>query len=444
MSKFLNSFIFSGLMILSSIVSSKLAAEGKTRDNYFPVFSLVTTPVFVSQDAAFSLRLEAGAKSNRVNGTIGFFADDNNRFKISAEILSQKLHFKFSHRDREYNEGARHWLHQFAIGGKYQYLFDCPSCVRGFELGLIYSNAPSKKLSPKPIEFGAPQGENPGLGEPQVDEATLFRRIAGATNWEISAGFPMCAFCSAELTPFISYQQTHYKREYQSSKRISGVGFGLNYNQRLFCGIDLNLKYKFTQAYNDLRVGLFWNKIYQCGALGLGIFVDQVYGKRELPSSTTTGIELSFGFGVCGCSKVSLVNAHDTDCCDPCYHSDLLDWVNEPAVYMPQVLAIRDRLWCFPPTTNSLPSAFTYNTPGIQVIDLNDFYNNSEETGEIHYEVSIPDELIPYVEVNEHDGLISIFVPEGTVVSGEVLILAVNKCGTDPRGFTISWDTRNP
>src|SRR5580704_4417917 len=79
----------------------------KTRDNFFPVVRTYTTPIFLTDDLAFSLMTDAGPRSYRVNGTLGFMLDQNNFFKISAEELWERLRFDFSC-------GKTHrWLHQF-------------------------------------------------------------------------------------------------------------------------------------------------------------------------------------------------------------------------------------------------------------------------------------------------------------------------------------------
>jgi hypothetical protein len=385
MQKFLSSLTYAGLLLLSCIVSNNTYAD-KTKDNYFTVGSLSITPVFITNDAAFSLLVEAGSKSDRVNGTIGFIGDQCNRFKLSAEYLSQDLHYKFI------TGKVRRWMHQFAFGGKYQYIYDCPtSCIRGLELGFAYSNAPNKSLSPKHFDLTAHEGGDGGqLGDP-VEAGTLFRKIAGAWSWDVEAGFLLCPWKCASLIPSIVYQQVTYSRHYESKKRVSGVGFNLAFNQRLFRNIDFDLKYQFRQAYNDLRVSLNWQKVYRCGALGLGIFVDHVYGKRELCSSTTTGFEISFAFGVCGCemSKVTLLPDCGEDCnCNPCNcgYEDLLAWVTDPAVYMPEVLAIVDQQECFTPSDHFPMDGINLNTPPFfQDVDLDDYFNPYDNS-EIHYE----------------------------------------------------------
>ncbi len=323
MYKLLCSLTYAGLILSSCIFSNKIQAHEKTKDNYFFVAALNTTPIFLSNDTAFSLLLEAGSKSNRVSGTLGFI-EDGHRFKASAEYFSQKLHYKFQ------TGKVHHWMHQLALGGKYQYHFECPCYLTGVELGFTYSNAPDKSLSEARFE--------------ESSSLTWFRKIAGANNLLVQAGFLINPWRCATLIPSITYQQVTYSRHFESTKRLSGVGAILAFNQKLFKNIDFDLRFQYQQAYNDLRGALNWSKIYRCGALGLGVFVDHVYGKSNLPSSTTTGIEISFAFGVCGQTKVSLLPSSETEDCDPCnIGADLWSWASDPAVYMPEVLAITDQ-----------------------------------------------------------------------------------------------------
>jgi hypothetical protein len=444
MRKFLSSLAYAGLILSSCIISAKTYADGKTKDNDFFVGSLITTPIFLSDNTAFSLLVEGGSKSTRVNGTLGFI-EDCNRFKVSAEYLSQKLHYKFE------RGKIRHWMHQFALGGKYQHLFECPSIFTGLELGIMYSNAPDKSLSPVLFDIteGADNVDNAQLGGTLQDlrplqqigtpeeQGTQYRKIAGANSWLVQAGFLMNPWCCATLIPSITYQQVHYSRHFEPSKRLSGVGFIIDFNQRLYCNIDFDLRYQYQRAYNDLRVALNWNKIYRCGALGLGVFVDHVDGKCGLPSSTTTGIELSFAFGVSGCNfeKVSLLPSCETESCFSCSAEDLLAWISDPAVYMPEVLAIVDQRSCIPPSDN-LPDDIPVDS-GFSQIALNDYFTD-ENTEEIHYDVTFVDNTNgPESAVfNEETGVILLNLPVD-FDDFTVDITANNSCGSDITSFSV-------
>jgi len=312
----------------------------KTRDNFFPVGRLVLDPVFLCENAGFSLLMEGGPRSYRFNGTLGFICECRNRFKISAEHLTQRLHYDFE-------TGKTHrWMHQFAIGGIYQYLVECPCLIEGVQLGLNYSNAPSKNLRDREFDTG---------------EFNL-RRIAGSWSWMFEAGAIVTPWQCARVISSITYNQVHYRRKHQGGKRVSGLGYSLEFTQRFLRDFFLEFDYEYTQAYNNIGGALRWGTRFDCGDLGIGVFANHVFGKRRLPCSTTVGGELTFAFGIAGCNIVP-IGPCDYDQCD--YNSccsydacDLVAWISEPAVYMPQVLAISDEEICTPPTLSGVPDSF--------------------------------------------------------------------------------------
>lgn len=314
-------FAFLMAILCFNLTATKAIAGDKT-NNCFPVARLVATPVFICDNAAFSLLVEGGPRSYRFNGTLGFI-NDCNRFKLSAEHLSQRLGYRF-------DSGKTHrWMHQLALGGQYQYLFECPCFLEGLQLGINYSNAPSKSLSAIQVE----------------ENEYNFRRIAGSWHWTLEAGFITNPWDCAKFIATLTYDQVRYRREHQNGKRISGVGFTLDFCQRFYRNFIFDINYQFKQAYTNLGASLRWVREFACGDLDIGIFAYHVWGKRRLPSSTTAGVELGFAFGICGCNVCGIGCG-----CDPCNYDpytydacDLVAFVSRPAVYMPQVLAIVDQ-----------------------------------------------------------------------------------------------------
>src|ERR1700728_4124531 len=155
----------------------------------------------------------------------------------------------------------------------------------------------------------------------------------------------MTPWCNSTLFVGASYDAVRYKRFEQGSKRESGVGAIVDFTQTLFCNYTANVRYEYKQIYNFIEGSINWNKSFAYGDLGIGVFGNHVWGKRELPSSSTAGIELSFTFGICECHLIPVGNFGGCDpCCpEPCL---LRDWVAVPAVCMPQVLAIADNTSC--------------------------------------------------------------------------------------------------
>lgn len=313
-------FLLSLLLFVASLnlCTAKGFAREKTKDNYFPIARLVTTPVFITEDASLSFLSEGGPRSYRINGTIGFIPDCQNRFKFSGEYLSEKLHFGFE-------DGRSHrWVHQYALGGKYLYTFDCPCFFEGLELGLDYSHAINKSLS---------------------DDFFDQRNIAGSWSWTTQAGLWVQPWDCANFLLAITYDQVAYNRKVVGRKRVSGVGMTLDYNQRILNNFLVDVYFQFKQAYNHLGGSLRWLKRFHCGDADLGVFAYHVFGKRRLPSSTTAGIELGFAFGICDCTLAPIGSCGYSDCgFNTCSYevSDLVLWGSVPAVYKPQVLSISD------------------------------------------------------------------------------------------------------
>lgn len=409
-----SAFLFTFLVALfCSMLSIRNVSASSCNDNCYPVARVVLTPVFLCDDAAFSFLAEGGPRSYRFNGTIGKFFCEQHRVKVGGEYLAQRIKYDF-HTGKEHK-----WMHQWAVGGKYQYLFADDCCcdwLNSFELSGYYAKANSKDLS---VESEESESE--------------FRRISGGRTWNIEAGttFDTCWNCGYILVA-IDYDSIEYKRRYQSDKKVSGVGATLALHQPLWCDFIFDFKYQYKRAYDYIEALLNWRNNLECGDLNVGIFANHVFGKERLPSSTTVGIELGFSFGI--------DNLFDSCCYDPCASNccvmdcnDLADWVSRPAVYMPQVLAITDQDDCSGPSlVGSIPSQ-TFNVGENVFIDLNEFFN-TQEGSHIHYQVS---GLPSGITVDSH-GIISGLVTQEIVETYTISVTASNGCGEVSTTFTLN------
>lgn len=317
-----------------------------TNDNFFPLAQVVLTPVFISEDAGFSLLMEGGSKSYRFNGTFGFRLCEQHLFKVGGEYLSQKFHYKFGHEDHgddshdlhyEHNK-KQHWTPQWAVGGKYRYLFcdDCCNWLKFFEFDGYYAHAENKNLR-----------DHHDNDQSSYDRDS-FRQILGGKSWGLEAGTAIdTCWNNGILYVGIDYDQVRFKKhrnkhdynEHRENKDISGVGATVALEQPLWCDISFGLKYQYKRAY-DYIIGLLnWSNQMECGDLDLGVFVNHVWGKEHINSSTTLGFTVGFTFGIDDWSLFGDCCAPcDTDCCiADC--SDLSAWIAAPAVYMPQVIS---------------------------------------------------------------------------------------------------------
>ncbi len=317
-------FLFACLIavISANFCPAKASANG-TDDNFFPVAQVVLTPVFLCEDAGFSLLMEGGPRSYRFNGTLGVISCEQHRFKVGGEYLSQRFHHKFSHNDC-YHEKTHNWVHQWAIGGKYQYIFCDDYCnwLKYFEFGGYYAKAKNKEL--EPIEYSC---------------YTICRSILGARSWGLEAGTAIdTCWNNGSLYFAINYDQVKFQKHHFCHKDINGVGATIALDQPLWCDVSFGLEYQYKRAYDFLEALLNWTNRMECGDLSLGIFYNYVWGKEHINSSNTLGLSLGFTFGVDNWSLFGDCCAPcDTDCCvADC--SDLANWIAAPAVYMPQVI----------------------------------------------------------------------------------------------------------
>ncbi len=298
---------------------------GKSYDNFFAYARVRPIATLDCDNGGLALLGEMGARNYRFNGTYGFFSDNCHRFKLGAEWLTQKIHYKFS------SGRALRWTHQVGVGGKYQYWFECPSCFNGIQLALGYSHAMARRL---PEVICLAQGSD------------LERRVSDSIFWNAEAGVIMAPLECGNLILSISYDNIRYHREHQDTKRLSGVGFSLDYTQKIWCQLVLDIKAQIKRPYNYLEAMLNWTERFECGDLTIGVFGNHVWGKYKLPSSSAAGGEVRFTFGINPCSWFNCCNNGCNDCCEQvcCYDScELANWIADPAIYRPQALAIGDQ-----------------------------------------------------------------------------------------------------
>jgi hypothetical protein len=303
-------FLFACLIavISANFYPAKASANG-SKDNFFPVAQVVLTPVFLCEDAGFSLLMEGGPRSYRFNGTVGFISCEQHRFKVGGEYLAQK----FRHENHEHH--SHDWEHQWAVGGKYQYLFldDCCNWLKYFQLGGYYAKSKNNEHE--------------------------HHHIVGAKSWGIEAGSAIdTCWNNGSLYFAINYDQIKFNKHHHSHKDINGVGATIALDQPLWCDVTLGIEYQYKRAYDFIEALLNWTNRMECGDLTLGIFYDHVWGKERINSSDTLGLSLGFTFGMDNWSLFG-------DCCAPCNTdccvadcSDLAEWISRPAIYMPQVI----------------------------------------------------------------------------------------------------------
>jgi len=325
-------FLFACLIavISANFYPAKAQADGdRSRDNFFPIAQVVLTPVFLSEDAGFSALLEGGSRSYRFNGTLGVISCEQHRFKAGGEYLSQKFRNEFGHHHDFYHHKTHEWEHQWAVGGKYQYVIcdECFNWLKYFQFAGYYSRATDRDHK-------------------HHEDSDFHRKVFGAKTWGLEAGTAIdTCWNNGSLYVAINYDQVKFEKNHHNNnhhnhrKEINGVGATIALDQPLWCDVSFGIEYQYKRAYDFIEALLNWTNRMECGDLTLGIFYNYVWGKEHINSSNTLGFSLGFTFGMDNWSLFGDCCAPcDTDCCvADC--GDLAHWISNPAVYMPEVIA---------------------------------------------------------------------------------------------------------
>lgn len=387
---------FFGLFVAAfAILTAQCEDEIHKRNAWLmPIGRVVLTPS-ISDSTAVSFLGEAGLRNARANLTAGTQFEFG-RIKASAEYLTQRLTYDFA-------TGKTHnWVNQGAIGLHYQQLIDC-NIIKAADLKGFYSYAGSRTLSPK-----------------RCEDVLFERRIAGSNAYSISAGAVVTPFCEDLLQFDVGYDHVKYRRRYHNDKIVRGIGGSVSYTLRLQECIDLNLKAEFRRPYNYYGIKFAWHRDRNWT---VGLWAGYTAGKYHLPRSTSAGIEFSYLFDGCGCNV-------RPECCPPLWSPcDIQAWVQTPAVYLPEVLAIAEqRAVCVGgPTSIPIPDQTISSISG--TYNVSPFFSSPLPL--TFSAVGLPE----FVSIDPTTGVISANNADDQVVT--VTVTASDSCGSTSQTFVL-------
>lgn len=314
-----------------------MGCAGLVGDEYTttgPNVRVILAPKQLTSQTGIAIMGEAGEKMTRVNATVGYQVGCNQRLKLSIDQLCQKLTYDL------FNGKKGAWVQQIAGGGSYKcFLNDC--IFDSIDFGGWYSNAPNRSLSPVSVVDGS--------------TARVFKRkISGSEAWHGSAGTTLFPWAGSSLCLAAVYDHVEYHRRALQGKVVSGFGVAIDFNQRLFNRLDFNLKGDILKPYQHVGGTLNWMIPSSYGDVYVGIYGDYTHGRKGLPSDTSFGVQFDLAFG----NSCFLAPFYKKYCMRDKSRprQDLLDWISDPAVLMPIVLAVADE--CSPPRAFSLPDVF--------------------------------------------------------------------------------------
>jgi hypothetical protein len=285
-----------------------------------------TSPL--SDLTAFSVLGEAGFRDFRVGATLAWRLDSNQRFKVSADYLWQEIKYGFI------TGISDQWKNQGELGIDYEYLFSGYNYNPTLDFSAYISHAPSKTL-------GAQTGLFKHAGA--VVHFVDLRRIAGANGAGIAPGLTVQPWQGGTVGVQVNYDNVRYSKSYSNNDDAKGLGGTLSVNQFVAKNIEIGARAAVRQPFNNYEAKVAWTNVPYHGSWTLGVFGEYMAGKNTLPNTWNAGISADYYLernpapmpraNLKGDLKGELAQSPS---------DDFLAWTSEPAVYTPQVLAVKD------------------------------------------------------------------------------------------------------
>lgn len=276
---------------------------------------------------SFSVGGELGRRDERVSGTLGYAFLENQRVKVSAEYLRQNINYAF------FDGNTRQWVKQGALGAGYQYDFSNMRYHPQFDLDGYYSHAPSNTLSAHTGWLNASQ------------YYTDYRRIAGSRARGVSPGVSFEPWHGGHAGVALNYDDVNYDQLYSSkNENAQGLGGTVKLSQAITDHIEVSGAAGVRRPFNNYQASVGYTSESSFGRWLISLNGEYTDGKNTMPNTYNVGL----GFSLIGDSmkaapadyKGDLKGEHSMRMMP--VNQDLQTWTADPAVYMPQVLAIPD------------------------------------------------------------------------------------------------------
>lgn len=319
------------MLVLSTLVclGSAYADSEDSRTFLGPTLRLgYTAPI--NTDMAYSIAGEASPKNLRVGGTMGWLLSPYQRVKISAEYLWQDITYSF------FSGDTNQWVNQGAIGAAYQYDFGCEFSPQ-FDLKAYASHANNKSLSTTTQSFINADGS--------VTTYVVDRHIAGSNAAGIAPGFTFVPWFGSNFSILLNYDWLRYDKSFSDDETVSGLGGTAIYNQALTKRIGFGLGAEVRRPFNNYTANLNYTTLPDNGNWVISIFGNYLDGKQSLPNTWNLGLNANYLLDNQPCAAAVLNHHRDLkgEVAVPIVRNNLVAWTADPAVYMPQVLAVPEQ-----------------------------------------------------------------------------------------------------
>jgi len=386
----------------------------------------------INDYTAYSVLGELGVKNYRVGGTLGWLLADNQRLKVSAEYLWQNINYAF------FSGNSYQWVNQGAIGADYQYDFMNMALNPQFDLEAYYSHAPSKNLNTVMGSYIDATGTTQLFTDP--------RRIAGSNADGIAPGITIAPWSGSKVGVDVNYDSVRYDTTYPPSHNAHGWGGTFHISQALMDNITIGGTAGVRKPFNNYTAYVDWATDSSYGGTWvLGLDGAYTVGKETLPNTYNIGLSVNYLM-----DKKQVAVSQQPYKGMPRYkdayqtvNNDFVDWVQKPAVYMPQVLAIVDPRQvttpvCAAGTAPVLVTAFSpLSVLSVSSVDAAPNFSGSGLT----FSVSATSSIAPdTVTINPSTGVITATnVGAFPTRTGIVTVTATNSCGSASGTFDIAF-----
>lgn len=257
-------------------------------------------------DNGISAQLGYGANEQRANVTLGHSFSPHQQIKLTYEYLAQNLPFDFA------SGTVNEWVNQNAFGGAYRYLF-ANQIWHSLDLSGYYIHANDKNLS------------NAIFYQNDIPMSDL-RRIAGGTEETVLANFTLTPLHRLLVTLGGGYSHLVYDTEYESNQETSTVAYnaGLEYLLTSRTKFGASITNSAAETDSTIKVSQIFPKQIEAAVTG-----QYSQGQAGQPNSSSLTLALSF--------PVTAYTATPDDSL-----GSLKDWIENPVIRAPRVLAIKD------------------------------------------------------------------------------------------------------
>ncbi len=272
---------------------------------------------------------EYGDKQYRLNGTLGFFLDEQSLFKFSVERFNQKLPFSFD------SGSIKQRVGQDAFGARYQKYLGY-SLLNNMSLGAYYAKAGNVALDSLSFTSNGSNCLSLEAGLHCVNE----RNIAGGTSAGADIGLGIFLTSQTALEGRLYYDTLRYNTifTYGSSYDRDGFGGAVFAHQLLTSNLKFSAGAEVRKIYNTYNLALSWIPPLSASTSGeLALTAQRVISHNQTPDNDIVGLQFTLLTDRTNYENRAYYLARQPSL------RDISVWVKQPAVKMNQVLAIAEQ-----------------------------------------------------------------------------------------------------